>query len=61
MLSLLFHFCYEIISIQIEVGPIIIWLVVSRVYRLEDKWGDVVGSDKMCDPVIDVDATTVKE
>ena len=44
VLSLPFHFCYAIISLQIEVGPVIIWLVVGGVACLEDKWLDVVGS-----------------
>ena len=48
MLSLTFHFCYAIISLQIQVGSIIIWLVVGGVVFVEDKWGDVVGSEKMC-------------
>ena len=52
MLSMTFHFCYAVISIQIQVGPIIICLVVGGVACLEDKWGDVVGSDKMCGPFI---------
>ena len=51
MLSLPFHFCCAVISLQLEVGPIIIWLVVGRVVGLEDKWGDVVGSENMCGPI----------
>ena len=37
MLSLPFQFFYAVISLQIEVGPIIIWLVVGGVYGLEEK------------------------
>ena len=45
MLSLPFHFCYAVISIQIEVGPIIVWMVVGGVVGLEYKYGDVMGSE----------------
>ena len=31
MLSLIFHFFYAVLSLQIEVGPIIFWLVVGGV------------------------------
>ena len=61
MLSLPFHFCYATIYIQLQVGTVIIWLVVGGVACLEDKWGDVVGLEKMCGPIIKVDAMTVKE
>ena len=44
MLSTPFNFCYAVISIQLQVVPIITWLVVGGVACLEDKWGDVVGS-----------------
>ena len=44
MMSLTFQFFHAVISLQIEVGPIIIWLVISGVACLEDKWVDVVGS-----------------
>ena len=54
MLSLPFRFCYAVISLQLEVGPIIIWLVVGGVTCLQDKWGDVVGSKNMCGPIIEV-------
>ena len=54
MLSLLFHFCYGVIYLQLQVGPIIIWLVVGGVTGLEDKWGDVVVSEKMFGPIIKV-------
>ena len=43
VLSLPFQFCYVVISLHLEVGPIIIGLVVDGVSGLEDKWGDVVG------------------
>ena len=43
MLSLPFHFCYALISLQLEFGSIIIWLVVDGVDCLEDKWGDAMG------------------
>ena len=61
MLSLPFHFCYAVISLQLEVGTIIIWLVVGEVACLEDKWGDVVESGNMCGPIIEVTAMAVKE
>ena len=44
LLSLPFQFCNAVISLQLEVGPIIIWLVVYGVAGLEDKWVNVVGS-----------------
>ena len=61
MLYLPFNFCYAVISLQIEVGPIIIWLVVGGVACLEDKWGDVVGSQNMCGLIIKVAVMAVKE
>ena len=61
MLSLSFHFCYAVISLQLEFGPIIIWLVVGGVACLEDKWGDVVVLQKMCGPIIKVAVMDVKE
>ena len=61
MLSLTFHFFYAVISLQLEVETIIIWLVVGGVAALEDKWGDVVGSDKMCGPIIKVAVIVIKE
>ena len=61
MLSLPFQFCYAVIYIQIEAGTIIIWLVVGGVAGLEDKWGDVVGLEKMCGPIIEVSVMAVKE
>ena len=45
---------------MIKVGPIIIGVVVGGVAGLEDKWGDVVGSEKMCGPIIEVAAMSVK-
>ena len=61
ILSLPFQFFYAIISLQLEVGTIIIWLAVGVVAGLEDKWGDVVGLEKMCVPIIEVDDMAVKE
>ena len=61
MLSLPFHFCCYIISLQLEVGPIIIWVFVGGVSGLEDKWGYVMGLEKMCSPIIEVSAMSVKE
>ena len=61
MLSLLFNFCYAVIYLQIEVGPIIIWLVVDVVACLDDKWGDLVGLQNMCGPIIEVAVMAVKE
>ena len=61
MMSLPFDFFYAVISLQLEVGPIIIWLVVGGVACLEDKWGYVVGSQNMCGPIIGVDFMAVKE
>ena len=61
MLSLPFHFCYDVISLQLEVGPIIIWLVVGGVACLEDKWGDVVLSNNIYGPIINVAVMAVKE
>ena len=61
MLSLPYNFFYAVISLQIEVRPIIIWLVIGGVACLEDKWGDVVGSQNMCGPIIEVDVVAVKE
>ena len=61
MLSLPFQFCYAIISLQLEVGPIIIQMVVGGVAGLEDKWGGVVGLENMCDPIIEVAVMSVKE
>ena len=61
MMSLTFNFCYAVISLQLEVGTIIIWLVVGGVACLEDKWGDVVGLQNMCGPIIEVAVMAVKE
>ena len=60
MLSLTFRFCCAVISLQLEVGPIIIWMVVGGVSYLEDKWGYVVGLVKMCGPIIKVAVMDVK-
>ena len=60
MLSLPFHFLYAVIYLQIQVGTVIIWLVAVGVACLEDKWGDVVVSEKMCVPIIQVDVMAVK-
>ena len=61
MLSLPFHFCYSFIYLQLEVGPITIWLVIGGVACIEDKWGDVVGLQNMCGPIIEVAVIAVKE
>ena len=61
VLSLPFHFCCSVISLQLQVGPVIIWLVVGGAACLADKWGDVVGSEKMCGPIIEVAVMDVKE
>ena len=60
MLSLPFQFCYAVIYIQIEAGTIIIWLVVGGVAGLEDKWVDVVESENMCGPIIEVAVMAAK-
>ena len=56
-----FKFCFAVISLQLEVGLIIIWLVVGGFCGLEDKWGDVVGTEKMCGSIIEVAVMDVKE
>ena len=61
MLSLSFRFFYAVISLQLEVGPIIIWLVIGGFTCLEDKWGDVVGTQNMCGPIIEVAVMAFKE
>ena len=61
MMSLPFDSCYAIISLQLEVGTIIIWLFIGGVACLEDKWGYVVGSHNMCGPIIEVAVMSVKE
>ena len=61
MLSLPFRFCYAVISLQLEVGPIIIWLIIYGVTCLQDKWGDVVGLKNICGPIIKVAVIAVKE
>ena len=61
MLSMPFHFFYAVISIQIQVGPVIICLVIIGVTCLEDKWRDVVGSEKICGPFIGVAIMAIKE
>ena len=61
MLSLSFDSCSAVIYLQLQVGPIIIWLVIGGVACLEDKWGYVVGSHNMCGPIIEVAFMSVKE
>ena len=61
MLSIPYQLFYAVISIQPQVGPVIICLVVFGVTYLEDKWGDVVGSEKMCGPFIGVAVMAIKE
>ena len=60
MLSLPFRFCYAVISLHLEVGPIIIWLVIGGVTCLQDKWGDVVRLENMCGTIIGVAVMAVK-
>ena len=61
ILYLTFQFCYAIIPLQLEVRPIIIWLVIGGVACLEDKWGDVVVLQNMCGPIIEVAVMAAKE
>ena len=61
VLSFPFHFCYAAISLQLQVGTVIIFMVVSVVACLEDKQGDVVGSGKMCGLIIEVAVMAIKE
>ena len=61
MLSMPYQIFYAVISIQPQVGPNIICLVVGGVTYLEDKWGDMVGSEKMCGPFIEVAIMAIKE
>ena len=60
MLSLKFYFCCAVISLWLEVGTIIIFLVVGEISGLEDKWRDVVGLEKMCVPIMKVSFMAVK-
>ena len=52
MLSMTFQFFYAVIYFQLEIGPVIVWLVVGGITSLEGKWGNVVGSEKMCGAII---------
>ena len=61
MVSLPFHFFYAVISLQLEVRTIIIWMVVGGVACLEDKLVDVVGLHNMCGPIIEVAIIAAKE
>ena len=61
MMSLTFNFCYAVISLQLEVGTIIIFLVFGGISGLDDKWVDVVIAKKMCGPFIKLSVTAVKE
>ena len=56
-----FHFWYAVISIQLQVGPFIIWLVIGGVSCIEYKWGYVVGSYNMCFPIIKLVGMDIKE
>ena len=60
MLSLKFYFCCAVISLWLEVGTIIIFLVVGEIYGLEDKWRDVVRLEKICGPIIEVYVMAIK-
>ena len=61
MLSLPFYFCYAVISLQIQVGTVIIWLIVGVVTCIEDKWVDLVVLEKMGVPTTEVAVMAVKE
>ena len=61
VLSMQFQLCYAIISLQLDVGPIIIWLVVGGVFGIEDKWGVVVKLEKICCPIINIAVMAVKK
>ena len=61
MLSMPFHSCYAVISLQHALWPIIIWLVICGVAFLEDKWVDVVGLHNICGPIIEVAVMAIKE
>ena len=52
ILSLSVHSGLAIDPLQLEVWPIIIWLVISRVTSLEDEGFDVVGAEYMNGPVV---------
>ena len=60
MMYLSFLFFYAVISLQIQVRPVIIRLVVGGVACLENKRGNVVGSEKICGPIIKVAIVDVK-
>ena len=60
MIYLPFQFCYAVIYHQLEVGPIIVGMVVGGVAGLEDKWVDVVESENMCGPIIEVAVMAAK-
>ena len=61
MLPLTFHFYHDLISLQLEVGTVIIWLVIGGVACLEDEWVDLVVLEKMCATFIGVAVVAVKE
>ena len=61
MMSLPFNFCYSVISLQLQVGPIIICLVVDGVACPGDKWGYVVILENMCGPIIEVAVMALKD
>ena len=61
VLSLTFQFFYAVISLRLQFGPIIGWLVVGGFACLEDKWGDVAGSENMCGPIIEEAVMVAKE
>ena len=61
MLYLPFQFFYAVISLQLEVGPIIICLVVCGVSGIEDKLVDVVGLENICGPIIELSVMAIKE
>ena len=61
MMSLPFQFFYSVLSLHLQVGTVIIWLVVGGVACLENKWGYVMVSENICGPIIEVDVMAVKE
>ena len=53
-------YCYAVISLQLEFGTIIICHVIGDTASLKHKCRDVVGSEKMCGPIIEVTSMAVK-
>ena len=61
MLSLQVHYGLAIDPLQLDVCPIIIWLVIFCVTRLEDEGFDVVGLEYMNGPVFKISYMAVIE